>query len=350
MTIRGDPVYAVTKAYGLRSYLLSPSALEELAYVKNLGDFVDILRPTNYGPFLSQLQKPYTSAGVERALWKSLVDTHFRLIETSLNPGLLQQLFMRYIHFNIKTVLKSKAMGKSSEEILKNIDLYPETLLGIRDQTLKALNAKELSEFLAEYLETPLAATVKTALDIWNERRDFSAIDAMIDKTYLEGLYTAFKKTARAERKLLQFFMFIEIDVKALTTALRAKFWGVTPNQVRNFLPSAMVTLETDFLSGLVEAEDVRKALEKLPENEVFARIRNETNFSKILFNLEESAKRYKLRWASQSFYKTPFRQTVLVAYLVLKENEVRNLATIAKYIEEGVSDVSVIRGSLTLP
>lgn len=58
VTIRGDPVYAVTKAYGLRSYLLSPSALEELAYVKNLGDFVDILRPTNYGPFLPNSRNP----------------------------------------------------------------------------------------------------------------------------------------------------------------------------------------------------------------------------------------------------------------------------------------------------
>ncbi|MEM1951944.1 MAG: V-type ATPase subunit [Candidatus Caldarchaeum sp.] len=349
VTLRGDPVYAVTKTYGLKSYLLSATALEELAYAKNLSDLVDILRPSLYGPFLAQLLKPFTAAEIEKALWKSLVDHHYRLIQTSVKPKFLEQLFMRYVYFNVKTVLKSKALGKSPDEIIKNVDLYPEELLGIRDITLKALNAKDPSEFLTEYLETELAETIRTAVKVWTERKDFSASDAIIDKAYLEGLYKAFKKVGRSERKFLTPFMIYELDVKALATALRARFWKLTSSQVRNLLPAETVTLDPEFLTSLAEIEDVKKGLEKLPENELFAKVRSEQNLSAMLSMLEENAKKMKLRWAYESFYKTPFRQALVVSYLVLKENEVRNLATIAKYIEEGIKDISFIKSSLSL-
>ncbi|MCS7133560.1 MAG: V-type ATPase subunit [Candidatus Caldarchaeum sp.] len=350
VSLRGDPVYAVAKAYGLRSFLLTPAALEELSYAKNLNDFVEILRPTHYGVFLSQLHKPYSSAEVEKALWKGLVEHHFKLIETTHRPEFLRQLFMRHVHFNIKSVLKAKAMGKSADEILKHIDLFPETLLGVRDKTLKALNAKDLTEFLGEYLETPLSETLKTAVDVWNEKRDFSAVDAVIDKQYLENLFKVFRKTPRNERKFLQPFMFFELDVKAVATALRARFWGLIPSQAKNFLPSKTVSIDVDLLSSIVEAEELGKALEHLPENEIFDKIKGERSITNILSALEELTKNQKIRWAYKSFYRTPFRQTVLVAYLVLKETETKNLATIAKYIEEGVTDISMIRSSLSVP
>ncbi|MCS7110017.1 MAG: V-type ATPase subunit [Candidatus Caldarchaeum sp.] len=350
VSLKSDPVYAVTKAYGFKSFLLAPTALEELSYAKNLNDFVEILRPTHYGVFLSQLQRPYSSAEVEKALWKGLVEHHFKLIETTLRPELLRQLFMRYVHFNVKSVLKSKALGKPPDEILKHIDLFPETLLGVRDQTLKALNTKDLTEFLGEYVETPLSETLKTAVDVLNEKRDFSAVDAVIDKQYHENLFKVFRKISRGERKLLEPFMFLELDVKAVATALRARFWGLLPSQVKNFLPSQTVSLDVKLLSSIVEAEEIGKALEQLPENGIFDKIKGERNITTVLSALEESAKRQKISWAYKSFYRTPFRQTVLVAYLVLKETETKNLATIAKYIEEGVTDISMIRSSLSVP
>lgn len=350
VTLKGDPVYAVTKVYALKSFLLAESALEELAYAKNLTDFVDILRPTHYGPFLSQLQRPYTAAEVEKALWRGLVDHHHKLIQSSLKPEMLQQLFMRYVNFNLKTILKSKALGKPIEEIIKNIDLYPETLLGIRDRTIKALNAKDFSEFLYEFLQTPLSGALKKAVEVWNEKRDFSALDAVLDKHYLDGLTKTYSKLSRDDRKLLQRWMFLEIDVKAFTTAMRARFWGLKAAQLKDLLPTKTVTLDLNLLSSLVEAEDVKRVLEQLPENELFEKITGEHEIQYIISTVEEKARKLKIKWAFQSFYKTPFKQTLLVSYLVLKENEVRNLSTIAKYIEEGVSDAVRIKSSLSLP
>ncbi|MEM0477954.1 MAG: V-type ATPase subunit, partial [Candidatus Caldarchaeum sp.] len=261
----------------------------------------------------------------------------------------LKALFTRYVYFNIKTILKSRALGLAHDEILKRIDLYPEELLGVRDTALRALTAKDLGEFLKEFLATPYHSIVQKAVEIWNNRRDFSAVDAVIDKGYIEQLYKAYRKTPRDERKLLQHAMVLEIDLRALAIAIRGRLWGLVPSNLKEFLPEETVEVPRQLLDILVESDDVKKVLSQLPENPVFSRIRAEQDVAQVVSAIEETVKSYRVKWASQSFYKTPFKQLNLIAFIYLKEAEVRNLSTIAKYIEEGVSDVSVIKSSLLL-
>lgn len=347
VTLRGDPVYAVTKVYALKSMLLPAAGLEDLAYSKNLSDFVDRLRATTYGPFLAQLQKPYTAVEVEKALTRGLVNIHHKLVQTANRPNLLKALFTRYVYFNIKTILKSRALGLSQDEILKRIDLYPEELTGVRDTALRALTAKDLGEFLKEFLATPYHGIVQKAVEVWNNRRDFSAVDAVIDRDYIEQLYKAYRKSPRDERKLLQSAMVLEIDMRALAIAIRGRLWGLVPSVLKEFLPEETVEVPRQLLDALVESDDVKNVLSQLPEKPVFSRIQAEQDVAQVVSAIEETVKSYRVKWASQSFYKTPFKQLNLIAFIYLKEAEVRNLSTIAKYIEEGVSDVSVIKSSL---
>ncbi|MEM2986368.1 MAG: V-type ATPase subunit, partial [Candidatus Caldarchaeum sp.] len=198
-------------------------------------------------------------------------------------------------------------------------------------------------------LATPYHSIVQKAVEIWNNRRDFSAVDAVIDKGYIEQLYKAYRKTPRDEKKLLQHAMVLEIDLRALAIAIRGRLWGLVPSNLKEFLPEETVEVPRQLLDILVESDDVKKVLSQLPENPVFSRIRAEQDVAQVVSAIEETVKSYRVKWASQSFYKTPFKQLNLIAFIYLKEAEVRNLSTIAKYIEEGVSDVSVIKSSLLL-
>lgn len=340
----GDPVYAVAKTYALKSQLLPFSVLEELADSKSLAELVDRLRASPHGPFLAQLQKPYTAIELEKAFWKHLISQHYRLAETALNPELLRQYFMRYVYFNIKTILKGKALGKPVDEIMKTIDLYPESLLGVRDQALRALAAKDLSEAVKEFTKTELASAVSTAIAVWESKRDHSAVDAVIDKMYVEGLLQAYRRTPRSLRKYVTTYVSMDVDAYALTTVLRSRVWELIPSQVKEFLPSQTIEISKDALESLLTAEDFRKALETIPKPQFLGKIYPEDSPSRMASQIEENVRRFKLRYASKSFYKIPFNQTVLISYLVLKEAEVRNLATIAKNIEEGVTDPNVIQ------
>jgi V/A-type H+-transporting ATPase subunit C len=349
VTLRGDPVYALTKAYALKSLLMPFSMLEELAYSRDLADFVERLRASPYGTFLAQLQKPYRASEVEKAFWRGLVSTHYSFVTTALRPGLLEALFMRYIYFNIKTVLKAKAIGKTVDEIMKTVDLYPETLLKVRDQTLRAAAAKDLSEALKELAKTPLAATASAAVSAWSATGDFSAVEAVIDKLYVDGLLKAYRKLPRSERKLHRQFVAIDVDSYALAAALRSRLWGLTSPQVSGFLPTETIDIPLEMLVSLATSDDWRKVFEEIPKTSFLEKIEVVEDPSKMAAEIEERASLQKIRYAARSFYKTPFRQVNIQAFLILKEAEVRNLSTIGKNIEEGVADIAFIR-SLLIP
>ncbi|MEM1946158.1 MAG: V-type ATPase subunit [Candidatus Caldarchaeum sp.] len=344
MKLTGDPVYAVAKAYALRSQLLPFPVIEELADSKSLTEFVERLRASPYGPYLGQLQKPYTAIELEKAFWRHLITEHHSLAETSLTPQLLRQYFMRYVYSNVKTILKGKALGKPVDDIMKSIDLYAETLLGVRDQALRALGAKTLTEAVKEFTKTELASAVSTAINLWETKRDYSAVDAVVDKMYLEGLLHAYRETPASQRKEMTPFVSMDVDGYALTTVLRSRVWGLMPVQAKDFLPSQTIMIGREALDILLTAEDLGKALEDLPKPEFLSKISLEGSPSTLAAQIEENVKRNKLRYASKSFYKTPFKQAVLISYVILKEAEVKNLATIAKNIEEGVTDPNVIQ------
>ncbi|MCS6769549.1 MAG: V-type ATPase subunit [Candidatus Caldarchaeum sp.] len=343
MKLEGDPVYAVAKAYALKSLLLPFSVVEELSDSASLSEFVERLRTSPYGANLAQLPKPYTALDVEKAFWRHLVAVHYSLSQTATKPHLLKQYLMRYVYFNMKTILKAKALNRPVEEILKTVDLYPETLLAIRDRALKAASAKTLSEALAELVRTELSSAASSAVSVWESRRDFSALEAVVDKMYVEGLLQAFKKTPRSSRRYIRPFVSMDVDVYALTTALRARVWRLTTPQTREFLPSQTFDVKTSHVESLLAAEDLKTALDEVPKPEYLERVSLEEDPHKAASQIEENARAARIRYAVKSFYKTPYQQSVLISLLVLKEVEVRNLSTIAKNIEEGVSDPAVI-------
>lgn len=349
VTLKGDPVYALTKAYALKALLMPFSMLEELAYSRDLTDFVERLRASPYGPFLAQLQKPYRASEVEKAFWRGLVTTHYSFIETALRPGLLKALFMRYIYFNIKTVLKAKAMGKTVEEILQTVDLYPESLLKVRDQTLRAIAAKDVFEAVKELAKTSLADAASAAVSVWSTARDFSAVEAVVDKLYVNGLLEAYRKLSRSERKLHRQFVAIDVDSYALAAALRSRIWLLSASQVSSFLPKETIDIPLEMLVSIASSDDWVKVLEQLPKTVLLEKIEIVEDPLKMAAEIEEKAAMQKIKYAARSFYKTPFRQVNIQAYLVLKEAEVRNLSAIGKNIEEGVTDISFIR-SLLIP
>jgi len=221
--------------------------------------------------------------------------------------------------------------------------LYPETLLAIRDRALRAASAKDMAEAVKELVKTELSSLVSSAVAVWESKRDFSAIDAVVDKMYVEGLLMAFKKTPRSARKYLRPFVSMDVDTYALTTALRSRGWRLTLPQAKEFLPSQTINVKMSDVENLLTAEDVKAVFQQIQLMDYMRKVSVEDELYKTALSIEESARNAKIRYSAESFYKTPYQQSVLAAFLVLKEVEVRNLSTIAKNIEEGVVDPAAI-------
>ena len=71
------------------------------------------------------------------------------MVHITGGAGILNAYFIKYITWNLKIVLKGKALGKSYEELLPKVNLRAEELVARRDILVKALVAKNLEEAIA---------------------------------------------------------------------------------------------------------------------------------------------------------------------------------------------------------
>ena len=72
---------------------------------------------------VSDVQKPYTSQGIESALRGHLADVHYSIAKTAGDSDILDAYYMKFIISNLKQILKGKVLGKSQEEIETHINL-----------------------------------------------------------------------------------------------------------------------------------------------------------------------------------------------------------------------------------
>jgi len=64
----GKSVYASVKAYSKKGKLLARSDFQTLAESRDLDELMTRIKNTTYADAVSEVQKPYTSQGIESAL------------------------------------------------------------------------------------------------------------------------------------------------------------------------------------------------------------------------------------------------------------------------------------------
>ena len=139
-------IFGTVLSHGLRGRMLTKNELQNLAESRDLEELVTRLKNTIYLDAFAKLTKPYTAEKVEGALKEYLVNTHAKLVKIAGGGGILNAYFVKHIIWNLKLVLKGKALNKSYEELLPRINLRAEELVGRRDLIVKALVAKDLDE------------------------------------------------------------------------------------------------------------------------------------------------------------------------------------------------------------
>ena len=142
-------IFGTVLSHGIRGRMLSKSELQTLAESRDMDELVTRIKNTVYLDAFAKLVKPYTAEKIEGALREYLVNSHAKMVSITGGSGILNAYFVKYIIWNLKIVLKGKALGKSYEELLSKVNLRAEELVGRRDILVKALVAKNLDEAIA---------------------------------------------------------------------------------------------------------------------------------------------------------------------------------------------------------
>lgn len=332
-----DIIYPIVKAYFIRSTFLDRTFFDLLSRASSVREIVDRLKTTRYAGYLEGV---VDAKGLEMSLFRSLIDMHFYLLSLYPDERVLRALFSRYISWDVKTVLKGKALGMEYEKILGHVYLRAEELLGRRDLIVRAASTKTLADAVEELSNTEYGEVATRGLRLYGETGDPAVFDLVIDR-YTVGLIVESVSPGKGRdvKKMVPGGGFDDytnelvlsfIDEYNLGLSLRFSDLRLTRLQAQSLLIGGSPYLNVGKLGKLIKegasTAEYRALLERTPYSTSIMGEGKDPLLKSILLR--------RLVLASSTWRKTPLSHPVLVATVLLTENEVRNLSAVTFGVE----------------
>ncbi|MBS3925688.1 MAG: V-type ATPase subunit [Nitrosarchaeum sp.] len=325
-------VYASVKSYSKRGKLLKKSDFQTLAESRDLDELMTRIKNTIYGDSISEVQKPYTSQGIESALRSHLADTHYSIAKTSGNSGVLDAYYMKFIVSNLKSILKGKALGKPQEEIETHVNLHAEELIKQRDVVIKALVSKDLEEAVASLNSVQFGEEIAKAAALYSERKNVQIFDTYFDKILIQHLAGAMKNYADKDATKL---VGMDVDFYNILSVIRGKFWGLKEDQIQDLIVAQTPTAK-ELLGRMIAAATIKDAFNELSNTKYKTLIPQTEKELDAIAEFERAFEMAIYQTAIRSFTKM-FSFATIVGITKLTAFEVRNLAAIAFAVEQKI-------------
>lgn len=330
-----NKIFGTVLAHSLRGKMLSKSELQTLAESRDIEELVTRMKNTVYLDALAKLTRPFTAEKVEGALREYLVNQHAKMVNIANGSAILNAYFVRHITWNLKIILKGKAMGRTYEELLPKINLRAEELVGRRDLVVKALVAKDFDEAVNSLAGSEFGEDAKKAAQSYKEKGDVRVFDTYLDHAFYKSLDRAvvFESKLQDAQKLVG----IDIDAYNVLAVLRGKYWGLSPADVADLIVTTTTKVSKDMLQKMINTEKIQEAIGELAATTYKDLIpRSAANDIDAIMQLEAGFEKEALKRIMNSF-RTVFTVANLLASLKLMGYEIRNLAAIAAGVEQKI-------------
>lgn len=332
-------VYASVKSYSQRGKLLKRADFQTLAESRDLEELMTRIKNTIYGEAISDVQKPYTSQGIESALRGRLAEIHYSIAKTAGDSDILDAYYMKFIIANLKLILKGKVLGKTQEELETHINLRAEELIKQRDIIIKALVAKDLEEAVASLNSVQFGEEIAKAAALYNEKKNIQIFDTYFDKILYQQLGRALKNTR--DRDVIK-LVGMDVDYYNLLSVIRGKFWGLEESQIQDLIVTQTPSVPRELLGRMMASASVRDALNELSNTKYKILIPQVENELDTVSEFERAFENSIYHSSARAFTKM-FSFATIVGITKLTGFEVRNLAAIAYAVEQKIpTDVTM--------
>jgi V/A-type H+-transporting ATPase subunit C len=329
----GKNVYASVKSYSQRGKLLKKDDFQTLAESRDLEELMTRIKNTIYGDAITDVQKPYTSQGIESGLRGHLAGVHYSIAKTAGDSAILDAYYMKFIISNLKQILKGKILGKSQEEIETHINLHAEELIKQRDVIIKALVSKDLEETVASLNSVQFSDEISKAASLYNETKNIQIFDTYFDKILYQQLGRALKNTR--DREVIK-LVGMDVDFYNLLSVIRGKFWGLDDSQIEDLIVAQTPSIPKELLLRMMSAATVRDAFSELTNTKYKNLIPDVESDLDAVAQFERSFEMAIYNASARSFTKM-FSFATIIGITKLTAFEVRNLAAIAYAVEQKI-------------
>ncbi len=330
-------VYASVKSYSKRGKLLKKADFQTLAESRDLDELMTRIKNTVYGEAVSEVEKPYTSLGIESALKSHLAEIHYGIAKTAGESRILDAYYLKFIISNLKQILKGKVLGKSQEEIEAHINLRAEELIKQRDIVVKALVAKDLEETVASLSQVEFGEEITKAAALYADKKNIQIFDTYFDKILYLRLVNALKSGGIDAGKLIG----MDVDFYNILSVIRGKFWGLDEPQIQDLIVIQSPAAK-ELLVRMMAAGSLRDAFSELSNTKYRDLVPQNENELDAIAEFERSFEMAIYQASLNSFTKM-FSLATTVGITKLTAFEVRNLAAIAYAVEQKIPTETTI-------
>ena len=313
--------YPSARIRGMKSYLLSKEKITELLRADDIDGFLELLSDTYYSDIIADL-KEASVTGIERILLHDLFNTLEKVF--LMSPKNSKQLFFTILKYYEIQFIKEIISKKINNENI-NVEIFPSRnkllLEGIAksaafDEILNLLMENEYIKLDSQQVSEPMELLF------------------YLDKYFYMKLFNVLSSVDKRAMHLIG----PEFDFLNLVLILRFKNLGINDKSIiQNYLVPGYKVGELDGLISAESIENVVSILEDSPYNRPLSDGLRFYAEKKSLLGFEISFKRFLKRRYERVFFGYPFSIAFPLAYIRLKENEIRNLRSILIGIAYGI-------------
>ncbi|MBO0888306.1 V-type ATPase subunit [Candidatus Bathyarchaeota archaeon] len=329
---------------GKRSQFLDRQQLISLAESKSQNEIIGLLSEGSYGLELSKLTSESSPIETERAIRLGFARSVRSLITASRGDthDFLMEYRRRFDAYDLAGLVIFKAQHKSWEEylatrqplgLMKEQELH--RLYSLDDLPTIASSAGDrhlvdrLKGFSMEDGAGDKASLLRDTINGWGEERFYKYID---------------DELSGADRENCRPLAGSTIDIANLTIILRSKILGATG--IKDHMISSHWKLNQRSIEQLLAATDVAQALDAAAAHDYYYKVlagaRQKYEESESLAFIEVALRLLQLKLSTRLFLGFPYSVGIVLAFLVLKENEAKNLGAVLTGVGAGLPSDSL--------
>ncbi len=253
---------------------------------------------------------------------------------------------IRYDVENLKTLIRGKLANESFENI-KPLLLRPGCILSMDDME-RIYREKDIIDLISASKLFRVDEELKNAIEEAKKEGKVLKIENVLDMKYYEFLRMfTLKNEGKMSKDILLKFAKLRGDITNILLLYKMKREGFKKEECTSFLLNFGLRLGRKTLEYLASAENLEDLDERI-KNTPYGKVLEGVDKKETLFEVEERLKAYYYNYAKYMLHESPISIAPVIAYIVMKECESRNIKFILRAKERGF-DEEFIKGHVVM-
>lgn len=334
MSIRSVSAYSLIQATvrARHSMMLMPETWTTLLQADDYDAVLNILSRTVYGPYLQLDRQVLTPRRAVYQIHWHLVAGYEKLIELAPEPGrqLLLQIWRAYEVDNLKAILRGVENGASWSRVRYLLaPMIGQAVLSTDDMEAM-IQSGSMARAIEQTRNTPYYDPLIHAIERYEVEQNLFPLEVALDLDYRRALWATIDVLQGSDHEQALRLVGTMLDTDNLLWAIRYRVYhSLSEQEIINYTLPLGYEVHDDDIRAIARGADIAEVVAR-----IYGGVEGLSHLSfadarAALIMLERTLARLLVSRCRETFRGDPFSIGLPVAFLLLNEQEIRNLTSI---------------------